>query len=486
MQRFKILLTGLLCSFLGNFLLYSQEQLGLRLDNYSGANALSLNPAANATCAFGWDINLIGIGMSVNNNLVYIEKSTLGKALRNTNSIGPDPALNISFNGKPILEYNFKDKASRYGSAVARVMGPSFVLNFSSGHSFGLFTGVRTMISTHSIPIVVNPYETQRIRRNQTFDVAPFTVRGLAWSEIGLNYAYRLGDDTEGGLAIGINAKWMQGFQGFFVNNYSGTKLTRLSRDTVRFDAFNGELGFTNTFNDPATRSNGSGFGFDLGVLLTTPASDDRPYEWRLGASLIDMGKININRNAEVHQFQPKEVFELNKKDFENLDTNDPLSDAIRRFNQKAFNNAQSSLKGNSMTFGLPMALHVQADYAVNKNIFINGLLIQRLAIGQSILERDNLIAVTPRYESRWLGASLPVSVLNYQQVRVGLAARLAFLTIGTEHLMSLISNSDLYGTDFYVALKINPFQIGQLSSGGGKGKGGNWGKSKRVSCYKF
>jgi Family of unknown function (DUF5723) len=481
-----MLLIGCICSFIGNFQLYSQEQLGLRLDNYSGVNAIALNPAANATSAFAWDVNLIGLGLSINNNLAYIEKSTLGKALRNANRIGPDPALNIGFNGKPLLEYNFNDKAPRYGSAVARVMGPSFVVNLSNGHSFGVFTGVRTLISTHSIPIVVNPYETQRLRRNQTFDVAPFKIRGLAWSELGFNYAYRLGEDTEGGLAIGINAKWMQGFQGFFVNNNSGTKMTRLSRDTVRFDALNGELGFTNDYDDPSTRSNGNGFGFDVGVLLTTPASDDRPYTWRFGASLVDMGKININRNAEVHQFQPTEAFEVNEKDFENLDTNDPLADAIRRFNQKAFNNGQTSLKANSMTFGMPMALQLQADYALNKNIFINGLLIQRVAISQSILERDNLLAVTPRYETRWLGASIPISVLNYQQVRVGLAARLAFLTIGTEHLMSLISNTDLYGTDFYVALKINPFQIGQLSSGGGKGKGGNWGKSKRVSCYKF
>ncbi len=486
MQYSKILYIILFWGFCGYTSLYAQEQLGLRLDNYSGANAITLNPAANATCAFAWDINLIGLGMSVNNNLAYIEKASLGKALRNTNSIGPDPALNISFNGKPTLEYNFKDKSPRYGSAVARVMGPSFVLNLSSGHSFGLFTSVRTLISTHSIPIVVNPYETQRIRRNQTFDVAPFNLRGLSWSEFGLNYAYRLGDDTDGGLAIGVNAKWMQGFQGFFINNFSGTKMTRLSRDTVRFDALNGELGFTNNYDDASTHSNGNGFGFDLGVLLTTPAGDDRPYEWRLGASLIDLGKINITKNAKVHQFQPKEAFELNEKDFENLDTNDPLADAIRRFDQKAFNNAQSSLKGNSMTFGLPMALHLQADYAFSKNVFVNGVVIQRMPIGQNILERDNLIAVTPRYESRWLGASLPISLLNYQQMRVGLVARLAFLTIGTEHLMSLISNSDLYGTDFYVALKINPFQIGQLSTGRGKGKGGNWGKNKRVSCYKF
>ena len=62
--------------------LYAQEQLGLRLDNYSGANAITLNPAANATCAFGWDVNLIGIGIGGSNNMAYIENASVGKTVR--------------------------------------------------------------------------------------------------------------------------------------------------------------------------------------------------------------------------------------------------------------------------------------------------------------------------------------------------------------------------------------------------------------------
>ncbi len=467
--------------------LFGQEQLGLRLDNYSGANAITLNPAANATCAFGWDVNLIGFGIGGSNNMAYIENASVGKTIRNAAKIGPDPALNIFFKGTPALEYNFTDKPKSFGSMVIRVMGPSFVVNLGSGHSFGLFSSVRAVLSSNSLPRVLNPYEMQRTVYGKSFDIDPFKIKGLIWGEWGINYAYKIGGDTEGGgLAMGVNLKFMKGFQGFFIDNLEGTKMTRLSKDTFRFDAMNGNIGFTTNYDDKPTQSNGSGFGLDIGAILTTAADDNRPYEWRFGASILDLGSIKINRNTEVHQFLTKEGFVLSKQNFEGLNAQDPRADALQRINQIAFKNPQATLKSNSMVFGLPTALQLQADFAVTKNIFINGLVIQRIQISDKILERDNLIALTPRYESHWLGASMPISVFNYKQVRVGLAARLAFLTIGTEHLMSFMSNSNLYGTDFYMALKINPFKVGSLSLGNKGGSGGSWGKNKRVSCYKF
>ena len=63
-MRFKRIIP-LFLPFFSLFLnkIYSQEQLGLRLDNYAGANAIALNPAANAaTNPLTWDVNLAGAG----------------------------------------------------------------------------------------------------------------------------------------------------------------------------------------------------------------------------------------------------------------------------------------------------------------------------------------------------------------------------------------------------------------------------------------
>ena len=176
------------------------------------------------------------------------------------------------------------------------------------------------------------------------------------------------------------------------------------------------------------------------------------------------------------------EPLKLDAKNYQNLDPNDPSTDAIKRFNQTTFGRPNATLRGNNFALSLPTSMVFQADFAVLPTFFINGLLVQRLPSANRGLSRDNVLAVTPRFETRWFGASLPLSILNYQQVRIGFAARLAFLTIGTDNLGSFLGQKRLYGSDIYAALTISPFKIGKLAGGGGfRSRGG-----KDAKCYRF
>ncbi len=466
--------------------LQAQEQLGLRLDNYAGANAIMLNPAANATCKFSWDVNLVAGGFWFGNNVAYLDGASVGKAIRaaRDNRIGPDPALKLEFKGQADLRFNFYDeKFRKFVSTGGFVQGPSVVINLESGHSFGFFTQFRSAFASQNLPRIVNYYEFKRQEQLLDFEIDPFKGATMAWAEIGVNYARNFGSNTEGGLTIGGSIKYLQGFQGFYGENAASSRARRLSQDSLRVEAFRGETGFTTNYTEQSPSVNGSGAGIDLGMVLTLPSDDnDKPYSWRLGGSLLDLGRVYFSKNAEVHGLILRDPIILSKEDFENLDPNDPREDAFNRLNQEVLGKIDSTQKGSSFAIGLPTALSLQADYAFTKEIFFNATLIQRLATGKSALGRDNLLALTPRYETRWLGASLPISIYNWQQVRVGLAARLAFLTIGTDHLFSWISNGELTGTDFYFALKINPFNIGRIGGGGNGGRGGK----KGVGCYKF
>ncbi len=89
-----------------------------------------------------------------------------------------------------------------------------------------------------------------------------------------------------------------------------------------------------------------------------------------------------------------------------------------------------------------------------------------------------------PRFESRWIDVSLPFSVYEWEEFRVGLAARLAFLTIGTDDLGSILQRSDFNGSDLYFAIKLHPFKLiggnnRRPGRSGGRNKGG-------VRCYEF
>ena len=115
---------------------------------------------------------------------------------------------------------------------------------------------------------------------------------------------------------------------------------------------------------------------------------------------------------------------------------------------------------------------------AIRENLYVNATLIQRTPIGTNTIERGNLFALTPRYESRWISAFLPVSIYNWQNFQIGTAIRLAFLTIGTENIGSFFGQKNLTGTDFYAAIRINPYKLGWKNGGGKKGKA--------VKCYEF
>ncbi len=466
--------------------LFSQEQLGLRLGNYSGINGVTLSPTAGVNNPLGWNINVVSLGSFVANDFAFIRDGSVSSFFRNLKTLGPAPETKITVPSKPTQFYDFFNRPrDKFFSSALFVGLPSFHLNLASGHSFGVFMGERSALTMRQIPIIADPYE-QKIPLGLRYEVPPFVVSGMAWGELGFNYAYQMGNEAEGGLSFGINAKILRANQGFFLQNLNGTAFTRITKDSARVDALNVRGGFTNNFMAKPLSNNGLGFGFDIGAqfVLGSGESDERPYLFRVGASLLDLGHVNFTKNTEVHAVKLTEPLKVDTKDYKNLDPDHPEEDILRRFNQSMYGKADSTYQGNYFGLGLPTALSLQGDIAITENFFVNGLLIQRLQMSDFALSRDNVFAVTPRFESQWLGASLPLSVLNYSQIRLGFAARLAFLTIGTDHLMSLLGQKELSGTDIYVALKINAFSIGKLGENGGfwANKTGR----RNAKCYRF
>lgn len=473
------------CLFVSNKLI-SQEQLGLRLGNYAGISGVTLNPTAGVNNPLGWDVNIVSTGAFFANDYIFVKNASIPSFFRNIMTIGPAPETKITVPSKPTQFYDFFNRPSdKFFSSAVFVGLPSFQLNLASGHSFGVFMRERMGLTTRQIPIIADPYE-QKIPLGLRYEVPPFVVSGMAWGELGFNYAYQMGSEAEGGLSFGINAKILRANQGFFLENLDGTAFTRITKDSARVDALNVRGGFTHNFMDKPLSNNGSGFGFDIGAqfVLGSGESDARPYLFRVGASLLDIGHINFTKHTEMHAIKTTEPLKVETKDYQNLDPDHPEEDILRRFNQSMYGKSDSTFQGNYFGLGLPTALSLQGDVAITENFFVNGLLIQRIQMSDFALSRDNVLAVTPRFESQWLGVSLPLSILNYSQVRLGFAARLAFLTIGTDHLMSLLGQKRLTGTDVYVALKINAFTIGKLGENGGfwSSKTGR----RNAKCYRF
>ena len=107
------------------------------------------------------------------------------------------------------------------------------------------------------------------------------------------------------------------------------------------------------------------------------------------------------------------------------------------------------------MKIFLPSTLSVQFDYHVKKNWYVNSTVFIPVVYISPMIERPSVLALTPRYESRFLEINLPLVLYDYKYPRFGLSVRIDGFTIGSDNLMCFTSSKDFTGADIYVSYRI-------------------------------
>ena len=288
---------------------------------------------------------------------------------------------------------------------LTTVLGPSFSIKFKNGQTFGIFTSLRGASSSHKIPSSLNFYFWDRTPYYEEIEVSPVKGAAMAWGELGFNLGKRF-ETYNGFMDLGISFKLLQGFEGFYFENKTRIDVTQMPMDTVVMDGPNMEYGFTTSnasifVEDKKLTPSGIGMGFDLGLTYIIDGDYDT-YQWKFGFGIIDIGRIQFNENAQMHAVKTDQEVKVNKRDYLEFEY---LEDVAKHFSTQALGDSTASFVKNSFAIWLPGAITFQADYAFTENIFINGLIVQRLGYKKAAVERGNFLAVTPRFEHRWFGS---------------------------------------------------------------------------------
>jgi hypothetical protein len=473
--------------------LSAQEQSGIRLSGYGGINSALLNPAAPALSPWRWDVNLVEGAAHAWNNYAYLEETSLLSLWRQRGELelisAPDLPRRERPRGDEIIVDYARDARRRSALVLGSVLGPSFYFSLGEQHRLGMLTRLRFMGTARGVDNDLSYYDYDQQPFFDDFEVAPFSMAAIGWSELGLNYAFA-GETGVGQFAFGATLKILQGFEGAYWQNTGSFLLQKQPNDFLSGGPIDFAYGHTNSNLDGdglRPQRNGGGLGLDLGVSWTIDGAADAPYLWKMGVSLIDFGRLSFSRNTRDYRVRtnaPTTVDLAAYRSFQNLDEGE---DYLAFFSSQVLGDSSAALAGEAFGLWLPAALGFQFDRALGGPLYLGAALVQGLPMNPG-LRRGSLLVLSPRLESRWLEAALPVSLYDWQSLRVGMAVRLAFLTIGTEHLGSIFGRSDFYGTDFYLALKVNPFGNGadqgwQRGSGRSRPGGGNRGK---VRCYQF
>ena len=454
----------------------SQESLGLHMDKYSGTDLMFWNPSNMTSSANRWDITLGSAHIFGFSDYAFLRNSSLFDLTddaRLAQVIGARGAIpNDSENGVFLIyDEDFGDKTF---STKLTVSGPAVSFQVKENWRIGIFTKLRTHLTAPDIPENFGLFELNTARFvDGSLNLDPASGAGLYFFEFGGHVSTQLSDEW----SIGGNIKAQIASEGFFLDSNANTTIP-FDLESINGDA-NGsvldniDFGTTNNvinseeFSPFDNLDSGFGLGIDLGARITKET-------WSAGLSIIDFGFVRMRNNVELYTIinSTQELF------FDDYLLVTSLREAL---DQLAVDFDLNPFVDNGFTIGLPTGLVLQGSMKLNEDFNISGQFTQRIPVFNNSLARENSIAVAPHYSTKWLSVFAPITLYEYSRVRVGFAARIGILTVGSDHLGTLFRDHDFRGSDLYVKLSVIPFQLNSNK----KSKGRRNGKSN-VKCYEF
>ncbi len=448
-----------------------QSMNGLIMSNYAGVNSIQVNPGAMLSSKNWLEIQLVGVGVFVQNNMLY-QPGADYKFSHFFQGGYEWPTHSEGFGTESRIFYTFDNKKPKSAFVNVRVNGPGAMLVWGK-HAFAVTTAIRNVVSAHKIPyelanfiyLGLNYRPQQKINYQ---DNRPFSLTQMAWAEIGLSYAYEIYGRGFNRLDAGVSVRRLFGYAGLYVKA-KNMNYTVLDDSTFSIKNMDAEMGMsmpvdyqTNQVSG-ATAFRGGGFGFDFGVTytrlekphqeqyFTKPCAQKyEDYLYRVGVSLIDVGGIRFNSNAQKLAIDNRSSYwdQVNRIKFRSIDQ------FIDTISYKFYGDTNSARVSDKFTLWLPSALSVQFDYHLTKYTYVNASLIYPVSFANATVYRPAELTLTPRYESRWLEVSLPISLYDWYLPRVGLAVRVYGFTIGCDKLGGFFDFNDFTGIDIYFSIK--------------------------------
>ncbi len=402
-----------------------------------------------------------------------------------------------------------------------RIDGPSFLVNLNRKNAIGFSSASRTYVNIDGVSEDLARlvyYDVGRNGSTRAFDPnntsipfiqdllgKQFTVDHLSanlmsWLEYGLTYGHVFRDKDEHYFKAGGTIKLLQGI----VSAYANVKdlQYRFNNDTI-LGVFHTEVNYGHSENlefpnvkspdnknvntnidDPTiygTFDGGypklsktyQGLGGDIGFVYEWRPDYEKykydmdgetglwmkhknKYKLKIGASLLDLGSIRYAKGKLSNNFS----VDLDSIRFRKLVTD---SFPIYSFDQIIDSlTTQGEIKG-SYKVHLPTKLCFQFDYNIWKDVYVN--LTPTFAFqfknAESKVHDWTNISLTPRWDQRWFGVSVPISYNTFyaksnQAIGIGLGLRIGPLILGSNRILTYINDKkDIFGADFYALLKI-------------------------------
>jgi outer membrane protein OmpA-like peptidoglycan-associated protein len=463
---------------------FAQDHYSYGGGNFSGINQIISNPAAAADNRLKLDVILVGVDFNFNNSWFEVKR----EALNRTNGEFPSTWKNNTPNVPDNVFKNFNVLASSKDRAAIlenRILLPSLLYQINPKNAIGFTWSVRQISNFDGMSQdMANLFEKEldlNVTQNNRIQNRNLSAVQMSWAEYGFTYARVLKDRKQHFIKAGVTPKLVKGLESaYFIVKDLDFNLS--TKDTLSYFDAKLAYGHSSNFENPLKSDQPVkdfykpvtkfGLGLDLGIIYEwRPKHQDfkyRPdgkhYKWRndlnkyklkLGASLVDLGKINFIKEGSYYDLD----IAVRRDNFTQFTTvaDYTMFDSLMRaeFSNENSNNPNYSIR-------LPTAFNTQIDYSFNQFFYVN------LSTHFSNFYKSNSYRVynyssvcfAPRVEHYWFDFSLPftyntLSARRSDKLMTGVNVRIGPLSFGTNDVRPVFKG-DVSAINFYAILKVS------------------------------
>lgn len=475
MQKFLLLVFSVL-SLIGA---QAQDLLGITSSNYGGLSSVQLNPANLADNRLKFEIQLFGTGFGVANNFIGFKPNYLVRDGGITST--SYPLLDPTPPTEDFTTANFQDSRSAFVNN--NIYLPGLLLSLNEKTSISLSARGRTYLNVDGVDEELYRFGYNSLNYPSLYNTRitndNLSIQTMSWMEYAFGFGKVLLDKEKHFLKAGVTLKGLQGLQSayLYINNLD----YEVHSDST-LSLYNAEVSYGHSSNFEASQDNANykvvsrlGLGFDFGVIYEWRPDykkhkhdmdgetnvwkrNENKYKLKVGVSMTDLGGVRFSKGGQSGDFTANTSnWDITKLDFGTTPIA-ALDDSLSaRFG--------GTISGADYKMNLPTAFSTQIDYHIWKDLYINQT--NFIAFGfnsnPNKIHDFTTISVTPRWDHRIAGVSVPISYNSLMGRRTGLALRLGPVTLGTSSIYPYRAflrgdgsgSKDIYGLDAYVMVRI-------------------------------
>jgi outer membrane protein OmpA-like peptidoglycan-associated protein len=453
---------------------YAQVNEVLKASQFGGITNVSYNPAI-ADNPFLVDINLISAGLGLENNYIGLSSKAITHPSLFSDANFQSDQLTERLNGNP--------KRMFLGM---QVQGPlSFMVSFGKHHKNNNAIG----ISWHMNSIVNVDGVSQQFARSAYYGLGSkadsitgfnyedlsnqnLSVKALAWADFGATYSRVLLDKGANMVKAGVTGKALIGIAGAYISSKNINYRVR-NYDTLDINNSDISYGHSDLVSDntPTLQSilNGKSplsFGADLGAVYEWRPDKDKyqydmdckkwfkndvnKYKLAVGLSVIDIGRVKFARPGDVNSYYANiQGWDLSTSGINSISSFDSVI-ASKSANFKA-------TQSGAFKMWLPTRINIFLDYEIYKGLGANlsGTISPVLAKAYNQVHYPNSVSITPRYDMKWVGVYIPLTVNEYGNFGAGFGLRAGPVFVTSSNIITALAYQHTYAANIQAGVKI-------------------------------